>query len=242
MGFEVVPAIDLRAGRVVRLLEGDFARETGTGPTPSVWPIASRWPAPDGCISSTWTALEARRARQTLSRPSSGTRRATSLPGGWRYAHRGGRRRDTRRWCGQGRPRAPPPCGILSSSGGWWPAHGVEQIAAALDVRAAGRWGRAGPTRPTGDRSRGARRARRRRGRSLHRDLDRPGRRTRGPRSRAPRQRRGRRRMRVTASGGIASIADLRAVRGDRLRGGHRRGPSTKDARSRGGAGGLADG
>src|SRR5438132_2451662 len=28
MGFEVVPAIDLRGGRCVRLLQGDYARET----------------------------------------------------------------------------------------------------------------------------------------------------------------------------------------------------------------------
>lgn len=34
MGFEVVPAIDLRGGRVVRLLEGDFARETRYGIDP----------------------------------------------------------------------------------------------------------------------------------------------------------------------------------------------------------------
>jgi phosphoribosylformimino-5-aminoimidazole carboxamide ribotide isomerase len=34
MGFEVVPAIDLRAGRVVRLREGDFARETEYGTDP----------------------------------------------------------------------------------------------------------------------------------------------------------------------------------------------------------------
>ena len=34
MGFEVIPAIDLRAGRVVRLLEGDYARETLYGDDP----------------------------------------------------------------------------------------------------------------------------------------------------------------------------------------------------------------
>ena len=34
MGFEVIPAIDLRAGRVVRLVEGDFARETRYGDDP----------------------------------------------------------------------------------------------------------------------------------------------------------------------------------------------------------------
>jgi phosphoribosylformimino-5-aminoimidazole carboxamide ribotide isomerase len=34
MGFEIIPAIDLRAGRVVRLREGDFARETEYGTDP----------------------------------------------------------------------------------------------------------------------------------------------------------------------------------------------------------------
>lgn len=34
MAFEVIPAIDLRAGRVVRLFEGDFARETHYGDDP----------------------------------------------------------------------------------------------------------------------------------------------------------------------------------------------------------------
>lgn len=34
MGFEVIPAIDLRGGRVVRLVEGDFGRETRYGDDP----------------------------------------------------------------------------------------------------------------------------------------------------------------------------------------------------------------
>lgn len=34
MEFQVIPAIDLRAGRVVRLLEGDFGRETAYGDDP----------------------------------------------------------------------------------------------------------------------------------------------------------------------------------------------------------------
>jgi phosphoribosylformimino-5-aminoimidazole carboxamide ribotide isomerase len=35
MGFEILPAIDLRGGRVVRLRQGDFARETVYGDDPS---------------------------------------------------------------------------------------------------------------------------------------------------------------------------------------------------------------
>ena len=31
MSFDVIPAIDLRAGRVVRLAQGDYARETDFG-------------------------------------------------------------------------------------------------------------------------------------------------------------------------------------------------------------------
>ena len=34
MTFEVLPAIDLRGGRVVRLVEGDFGRETAFGDDP----------------------------------------------------------------------------------------------------------------------------------------------------------------------------------------------------------------
>jgi phosphoribosylformimino-5-aminoimidazole carboxamide ribotide isomerase len=34
VGFAVIPAIDLRAGRVVRLVEGDYARETSYGDDP----------------------------------------------------------------------------------------------------------------------------------------------------------------------------------------------------------------
>jgi phosphoribosylformimino-5-aminoimidazole carboxamide ribotide isomerase len=34
MGFEILPAIDLRAGRVVRLRQGDFAQETAYGADP----------------------------------------------------------------------------------------------------------------------------------------------------------------------------------------------------------------
>jgi phosphoribosylformimino-5-aminoimidazole carboxamide ribotide isomerase len=34
VGFEVIPAIDIRGGRVVRLVEGDFARETSYGDDP----------------------------------------------------------------------------------------------------------------------------------------------------------------------------------------------------------------
>ena len=38
--FEIIPAIDLRAGRVVRLRQGDFARETVYDDEPAV--VAAR--------------------------------------------------------------------------------------------------------------------------------------------------------------------------------------------------------
>lgn len=41
MGFEVIPAIDLRAGRCVRLAQGDFSRETIWSDEPA--DVARRW-------------------------------------------------------------------------------------------------------------------------------------------------------------------------------------------------------
>jgi len=43
VGFEVIPAIDLRGGRCVRLLQGDFARETVFSDDPVA--VARRWEA-----------------------------------------------------------------------------------------------------------------------------------------------------------------------------------------------------
>src|SRR5438477_5241218 len=41
MNFEVIPAIDLRGGRCVRLYQGDYARETVFGDDPVA--VAERW-------------------------------------------------------------------------------------------------------------------------------------------------------------------------------------------------------
>ena len=41
MGFQIIPAIDLRAGRCVRLAQGDFNRETGWSDDPAE--VARRW-------------------------------------------------------------------------------------------------------------------------------------------------------------------------------------------------------
>src|SRR5437868_10904231 len=41
MSFEVIPAIDLRGGRCVRLFQGDYAQETVFGDDPAA--IAQRW-------------------------------------------------------------------------------------------------------------------------------------------------------------------------------------------------------
>jgi len=56
--FEVLPAIDLRAGRVVRLAEGDFAGRTCYGADPVE--VAGRFAGPGrgGFISSISTAPE----------------------------------------------------------------------------------------------------------------------------------------------------------------------------------------
>ena len=43
MAFEVIPAIDLRGGKCVRLFQGDFARETVYGDDPAA--MARRWQA-----------------------------------------------------------------------------------------------------------------------------------------------------------------------------------------------------
>ena len=43
MPFEVIPAIDLRGGRCVRLIQGDYARETVYGDDPAA--MARRWAA-----------------------------------------------------------------------------------------------------------------------------------------------------------------------------------------------------
>lgn len=46
-GFEVIPAIDLRGGRVVRLAEGDFNRETAYSTDPVG--VARRFKAEGAC-------------------------------------------------------------------------------------------------------------------------------------------------------------------------------------------------
>ena len=51
------PAIDIRGGRCVRLVEGDFDRETAFDSDPSSPPAVGSRPAPNGCTSSISTAL-----------------------------------------------------------------------------------------------------------------------------------------------------------------------------------------
>lgn len=48
MGFEIIPAIDLRGGRCVRLMQGDFTRETVWSDQPSE--VAKRWSAAGATI------------------------------------------------------------------------------------------------------------------------------------------------------------------------------------------------
>ena len=53
---ELYPAIDLRAGRVVRLTKGDYDAETVYGDDPvAVAAVVRRGRGARGCTSSTWT-------------------------------------------------------------------------------------------------------------------------------------------------------------------------------------------
>lgn len=74
MGFEVIPAIDLRGGRCVRLAQGDFARETVWADDPAE--VARRWTAAgatvmhvvdlDGAATGELKNLDALRAIRTV--------------------------------------------------------------------------------------------------------------------------------------------------------------------------------
>ena len=49
MAMEVIPAVDLSGGRVVRLLQGDYGRVTGFDETPDEAADRFALAGPDGC-------------------------------------------------------------------------------------------------------------------------------------------------------------------------------------------------
>ena len=109
MAFEVIPAIDLRGGRVVRLAEGDFARETRVRRT-----IRTRSPLGFAAAGARWIhvvdldgAGQGRAGRPTtVERIVRAVAGRGPRSGGWRPSVGGGRR---------GGARTPVPRG--SSSG-----------------------------------------------------------------------------------------------------------------------------
>ena len=154
--FDILPAIDLRGGRVVRLEQGDFARETAFADDPvAIAPSGSPRRGRDGCTSSTSMARgpACRPTRRSIAAiiAAVGDRVAVEVAGGLRTeravadgARRGGRRvvvgtaalrdPDVRRSPRRG-PRA-------------------ERIAVAIDVRDGRAVGTAGPTDAAGRRRR----------------------------------------------------------------------------------------
>ncbi len=56
--FTIYPAIDMRGGKCVRLIQGDYNQETVYGDSPSIWLKALRTKEPVGYIWSTLTELK----------------------------------------------------------------------------------------------------------------------------------------------------------------------------------------
>jgi phosphoribosylformimino-5-aminoimidazole carboxamide ribotide isomerase len=86
-GFQLLPAIDLRGGQVVRLAEGDFARETVYGTDPAEVARGFAAPARAGSTSSTWTGpATARRQTDAVARivAAAGEGSPARWPGGLR--------------------------------------------------------------------------------------------------------------------------------------------------------------
>ena len=219
-GFDVIPAIDLRGGRVVRLQQGDFGRETVYGDDPSRWRSGSPTPAPrslhvvdlDGARAGEPTP--ARRRSQTIAaavgtraigrgRPA-GSARSRDVDAAFAGRRRPGRPRHGRA-PGPGRSFATPS-----------PATARSGSPSPLDVRdglAVGHgWVRAPPAAPAADVIRGAGRRRRPTVRG-HRDRPRRPPRRPGPRASWRRSIALGRRPTSSPRAGSRTIADLKAVR-----------------------------
>lgn len=133
-GFEVYPAIDVRAGRVVRLLQGDYARETRYAPSPLA--LAARY-AEEGARWLHLVDLEAaREGGYALLGLVGRIRRSTPL----RVQTGGGVRSDAdvQRLLDAGADRVVVGSLAVRDPGtvvGWLDRFGPERLAVALDTR-----------------------------------------------------------------------------------------------------------
>ena len=134
--FELLPAIDLRGGRVVRLQQGDFARETAFGDDPAA--VARRFADGGSAMAP------CRRPRRGSDghpahavgdrdrRGGRGTRAAVEVAGGLR---------DEAAVAAALAPAppasssAPPPSRTRHSPVAWSTTHGADRIVVAIDVR-----------------------------------------------------------------------------------------------------------
>jgi phosphoribosylformimino-5-aminoimidazole carboxamide ribotide isomerase len=133
--FEILPAIDLRGGLVVRLQEGDFSRETAFSDDPAA--VATRF-ADDGARWIHLVDLDAARGRPPDAKvvaaviASVGTRLSVEVAGGLRSADAVGRA------LAAGAARAVLGTAVLRDpafAGEMVSIHGSSRIAVAIDVR-----------------------------------------------------------------------------------------------------------
>ena len=133
VAMRLIPAIDIRDGRCVRLLKGRFDQETRYGVDPSTSRPATVGSAPNGCTSSTSTARP--RAPPRTCRSSRPCARR-ELPSAARRRHprprRASRRARDRR---PRRDRQPRRGASPSSSRGWLGEFGPERLVLGFDVR-----------------------------------------------------------------------------------------------------------
>lgn len=135
MGFEVIPAIDLRGGRVVRLVEGDFARETHYGDDPEA--VARGFVA----AGARWIHVVDLDGAKGEGRQTDTVERIVRTVGGQAACQVGGGLRSAEAAAavlGAGASRAVIGTAILNDAGlarTLIAAHGSAMIVAALDVR-----------------------------------------------------------------------------------------------------------
>ena len=135
--FDLLPAIDLRGGRVVRLRQGDFARETAYSDDPVEVAIrfvdrGARWLH----VVDLDGARTGRRRTARVDRPDRRSGRGAGLGRGRRWPADGAR--PSRRVLGRARARAVVGTAALedpASPRGLVAAHGADRIVVSLDVR-----------------------------------------------------------------------------------------------------------
>ena len=116
--MQVIPAIDLRGGRCVRLRQGDFDQETVFGDDPTA--MAARWES-EGARGFTWSiSTGPRPGGRSTSRPSNGSSSESRFPVNSAGAARPG---DDRHLAGcrasTAWSSAPRPCATRTGSAGW---------------------------------------------------------------------------------------------------------------------------